>query len=210
VDQQLSEAHSLSVRGNISGNLLDGFRSSAQSVPTHAGEQKGSSAGGLVSMSSVVGQFLNEFKGSYGLDTRGANPYLRLPEGRVLVGSRLSNGQVAFSGLDFGGNGALPNDNASNQLELTNSCRGSRAGKHRWKLGGLINRSGSAHHGRPTARQLQFLSLAASTRSAEPVQPIVRAGAAHRRCRHHGRLSRRHLAAEPRFPMTYGVRSREA
>ena len=162
LDQQLSEAHSLSLRANVSGTLLDGFRSSAQSVPTHAGEQKGSGVGGLVSLSSVMGQFLNEFKGSYSLDTRGANPYLRLPEGRVLVGSKLSTGQVAISGLDFGGNGALPNDNASNQLELTDELSWlSGGGRHRWKLGGLVNRSGfRTTAGSNRSGNFQFQSLA--------------------------------------------------
>ena len=162
VDQQLTEAHSLSVRGNLSGSLLDGFRSSAQSVPTHAGEQKGSGWGGMVTLSSVMGQFLNEFKGSYALDTRGANPYLLLPEGRVLVASSLANGQSGLAGLDFGGNSALPNDSRTNQTEITDELSWlSGGGKHRWKLGGLVNRSGfnttagSNHNG-----NFQFLSLA--------------------------------------------------
>lgn len=162
VDQQLTEAHSLSLRGTVSGSVLDGFRSSAQSVPTHAGEQKGGSVGGLVSLSSVMGQFLNEFKGSYALDTRGANPYLRLPEGRVLVGSTLSSGQTAITSLDFGGNGALPNDNASTQLEVTNETSWlSGGGKHRWKVGELINRSGfRTTAGANRSGNFQFLSLA--------------------------------------------------
>ena len=162
VDHQVNEAHSLSLRGNVAGSLLDGFRSSAQSIPTHAGEQKGSSVGGLVSLSSVMGQFLNEFKGSYALDTHGANPYLRLPEGRVLVGSRLATGQVAFTGLDFGGNGALPNDNASTALEATDELSWlSGGGKHRWKLGGLLNRSGfRTTAGSNRSGNFQFQSLA--------------------------------------------------
>ena len=162
VDQQLTEAHSLSVRGNLSGSLLDGFRSTAQSVPTHAGEQKGSGWGGMVTLSSVMGQFLNEFKGSYSLDTRGANPYLRLPEGRVLVASSLANGQRGLAGLDFGGNSALPNDSRTNQTEITDELSWlSGGGKHRWKLGGLLNRSGfNTTAGSNRNGNFQFLSLA--------------------------------------------------
>ena len=210
LDQQLNEAHSLSVRGNISGSLLDGFRSSAQSVPTHAGEQKGSSVGGLVSLSSVMGQFLNEFKGSYGLDTRGANPYLRLPEGRVLVGSTLSNGQVAFSGLDFGGNGALPNDSRNTALEVTDELSWlSGGGKHRWKLGGLVNRSGfNTTAGSNRSGNFQFLSLAdfdanrpsQFTRSFAPAQ---RTGGAVTAALYFGDIWRPSRA----FQLTYGARA---
>mgnify|MGYP001594307351 FL=1 len=209
LDQQLNEAHSLSLRGNVSGSILDGFRSSARSIPTHAGEQKGSGVGSLVSLSSVVGQFLNEFKGSYSLDTRGANPYLRLPEGRVLVGSTLSNGQVGFSGLDFGGNSALPNDNASNQLEVSDEMSWlSGGGKHRWKLGGLLNRSGfRTTAGANRNGNFQFLSLAdfdtnrpsQFTRSFAPAQ---RSGGAVTGAVYLGDIWRPNRA----FQLTYGLR----
>ena len=209
LDQQLNEAHSLSLRANVSGSLLDGFRSTAQSIPTHAGEQKGSGVGGLVSLSSVVGQFLNEFKGSYSLDTRGANPYLRLPEGRVLVGSTLASGQVGFSNLDFGGNSALPNDNAANQLEMSDELSWlSGGGKHRWKLGGLLNRSGfRTTAGANRNGNFQFLSLAdldanrpsQFTRSFAPAQ---RTGGAVAGAIYLGDIWRPNRA----FQLTYGLR----
>ncbi len=209
LDQQLSEAHSLSLRGNLSGSILDGFRSSARSLPTHAGEQKGSGVGGLVSLSSVMGQFLNEFKGSYSLDTRGANPYLRLPEGRVLVASSLSSGQVGLTSLDFGGNSGLPNDNASTQLELTNETSWlSGGGKHRWKLGGLLNRSGfRTTAGANRNGTFQFQSLAdldanrpsQFTRSFAPAQ---RTGGAFTGAVYLGDIWRPSRA----FQLTYGLR----
>jgi hypothetical protein len=209
VDQQLTEAHSLSVRGNVSGTLLDGFRSSAQSVPTHAGEQRGSGVGGLVSLSSVLGQFLNEFKASYALDTRGANPYLRLPEGRVLVGSTLSDGQTALAGLDFGGNGALPNDNAASQLEATNELSWlSGGGKHRWKLGGLINRSGfRTTAGANRSGNFQFQSLAdldanRPSQFSRSFAPAQRTGGAVTAAVYLGDIWRPSRA----FQLTYGVR----
>ncbi|MBA4071541.1 MAG: hypothetical protein C0497_06860 [Gemmatimonas sp.] len=209
VDQQLTEAHSLSVRGNISGNLLDGFRSSARSVPTHAGEQQGSGAGGLVAVSSVVGQFLNEFKGSYSLETRGANPYLRLPEGRVLVASTLSNGQTALTSLDFGGNSALPNDNASNQLELTNELSWlSGGGTHRWKLGGLVNRSGfRTTAGANRSGNFQFQSLAdldanRPSQFSRSFAPAQRTGGAVTAAVYLGDIWRPNRT----FQLTYGVR----
>ncbi len=209
LDQQLTEAHSLSLRANVSGTLLDGFRSSARSVPTHAGEQKGSGVGGLVSLSSVVGQFLNEFKGSYGLDTRGANPYLRLPEGRVLVGSTLSTGQTAITGLDFGGNGALPNDNASNQLEVTDELSWlSGGGKHRWKLGGLLNRSsfrttaGSNRSGNFQFQSLADLDANHPSQFSRSFAPAQRTGGAVTAAMYLGDIWRPSRA----FQLTYGLR----
>ncbi|MDQ8154750.1 MAG: carboxypeptidase-like regulatory domain-containing protein, partial [Gemmatimonadota bacterium] len=210
LDQQLSEAHSMSLRGNVSGSLADGFRSSVQSVPTHAGEQKGSSVGGLVSLSSVVGQFLNEFKGSYGVDTRGANPYLRLPEGRVLVGSQLSSGQLAFTGLDFGGNGALPNDNVSTALELTNELSWlSGGGKHRWKLGALLNRSGfRTTAGANRSGNFQFQSLAdldanRPSQFSRSFAPAQRTGGAVTGALYFGDIWRPSRS----FQLTYGARA---
>ncbi|MHB1313050.1 MAG: TonB-dependent receptor [Gemmatimonadaceae bacterium] len=209
VDQQLTEAHTLSVRGNLSGSLLDGFRSTAQSVPTHAGEQKGSGWGGMVTLSSVMGQFLNEFKGSYGLSTRGANPYLRLPEGRVLVASSLANGQSGLAGLDFGGNSALPNDSRSNQTEITDELSWlSGGGQHRWKLGGLLDRSGfNTTAGSNRNGNFQFLSLAdfdanrpsQFTRSFAPAQ---RTGGAVTGAIYMGDIWRPNRALQ----LTYGVR----
>ncbi len=209
LDQQLTEAHSLSIRGNIAGSLLDGFRSSAQSVPTHAGEQRGSTVGGLASLSSVMGQFLNEFKGSYSLDTRGANPYLRLPEARVYVASNLATGQLGLTGLDFGGNGALPNDNASTALEVTNETSWlSGGGKHRWKLGELINRSGfRTTAGANRSGNFQFQSLtdldanrpSQFTRSFAPAQ---RTGGAVTAAVYFGDIWRPNRA----FQLTYGIR----
>ncbi len=210
LDQQITEGHSLSLRGNVSGSLLDGFRSSAQSVPTHAGEQKGASVGGQLSLSSVMGQFLNELKGTYSLTTRGANPYLRLPEARVLVGSTLSSGQVALTGLDFGGNGALPNDNATTALEATDELSWlSGGGKHRWKLGGLINRSGfRTTAGSNRSGNFQFQSLAdldanrpsQFTRSFAPAQ---REGGAMTAALYLGDIWRPNRA----FQLTYGARA---
>ena len=208
-DQQLNEAHSLSVRGNVAGNVLDGFRTSVQSVPTHAGEQKGGSVGGLVSLSSVMGQFLNEVKGSYALTTSGANPYLRLPEGRVLVGSTLANGQTGFTNLDFGGNSQLPNDNATTALEVTDELSWlSGGGKHRWKLGGLLNRSGfRTTAGANRSGNFQFQSLdnfdtnlpSQFTRSFAPAQ---RTGGAITTAIYLGDIWRPNRA----FQFTYGLR----
>ncbi len=209
VDHQLTEAHSLSLRANLSGSILDGFRSTPQSVPTHAGEQKGSSVGGMATVSSVMGQFLNEFKGSYGLDTRGANPYLRLPEGRVLVGSTLASGQTGFANLDFGGNGALPNDNRSNQTEVTDELSWlSGGGKHRWKLGGLVNRSGfTTTAGANRNGNFQFLSLG-DLAANHPSQftrsfaPATRSGGAVTSALYFGDIWR----PSRTFQLTYGVR----
>lgn len=209
LDQQLNESHSLSIRGSMEGSRLNGFRTTPQSVPTHAGKQAGSSSGGLVSLSSVAGQLLNEFKASYAIDTRGADPYILLPDGRVYVTSRLANGQVGRAALEFGGNGALPNNTMSSTLEATNETSWlSHGGQHRWKLGALVLRSGfRTAAGSNRSGTFQFMSLSdldanRPSQFTRSFAPAERTGGALSGALYFGDTWRANRA----FQLSYGVR----
>ena len=140
-DYQLTENHSLMLRANVQGSLQNGFRTSALTVPSHGGEQSNHGASGMLSLSSVLGTFLNELRVSYGFDERSGDPYVSLPEGRVRVSSELEDGATGVSTLTFGGNAGLPSEGSTRQLELTDELSMLAFNGHRYKLGGLLSYS---------------------------------------------------------------------
>ena len=139
VDYQVNENHSVMVRGNIQGSLRAGSRTGALVVPSYGGEESGSGGGIMASLSSVMGQFLNEGRVFYSTASRSGDPYLVLPAGRVRVSSEGTGGGISASTLGFGGNPGLPSVGANTQMELTNELSLLGIGGHRYKLGGLLN-----------------------------------------------------------------------
>ncbi|MFL5613442.1 MAG: carboxypeptidase regulatory-like domain-containing protein [Gemmatimonadaceae bacterium] len=140
VDYHLNDDHSLMLRGNWQGSLQEAYRTSAFALPTHGGTQHTGGGGGMLALSSVFGNFLNELRGTYSRSLNAANPYLDDPEGRVNVTSSFSDTTVAVTQLDFGGNSGLPTDGANAQLEASDEFSWmSSDAAHRFKLGALLN-----------------------------------------------------------------------
>src|SRR5690242_1194532 len=140
VEYHLSDDHSVMVRGNWSGSLQEAFRTSAFALPTHGGTQHTGGGGGMVALSSVFGNFLNELRGTYSRNLNSANPYLVDPEGRVTVTSSFADTTVSVTQLDFGGNSGLPTDGANGQFEGSDEFSWmSSDASHRFKLGFLAN-----------------------------------------------------------------------
>ena len=140
VDYHLSDDHSLMMRGNWQGSLQEAFRTSAFALPSHGGTQHTGGGGGMLALSSIFGNFLNELRGTYSRTLNSANPYLVDPEGRVNVTSSFSDTTVAVTQLDFGGNSGLPTDGANGQLEASDEFSWmSEDASHRFKLGLLAN-----------------------------------------------------------------------
>ena len=140
VDYHVNDDHSLMLRGNWQGSLQEAFRTSAFALPSHGGIQHSGGGGGMIALSSVFGNFLNEVRGTYSRNINAANPYLLDPEGRVTVTSSFSDTTVAVTQLDFGGNSGLPTDAANGQFEASDEFSWmSDDASHRFKLGGLVN-----------------------------------------------------------------------
>jgi hypothetical protein len=110
VDYNLAEDHSLMLRGDWRGNTQLGARLNALTLPHAGGDLKGSGAGGMVTLTSHFGMFINELRGYKSVDNRNTSGYLSVPDGRVVVASILDDGASAISTLQFGGNPALPQD----------------------------------------------------------------------------------------------------
>ena len=139
-DYHVSEDHSLMLRANWQGSLQEAYRTSAFALPSHGGTSHGGGGGGMLSLSSVFGNFLNELRTSYARNVNAADPYLYDPEGRVRVTSQLADSTLSVTQLDFGGNSALPTDGVNAQFEGSDEFSWmSSDAAHRFKLGALIN-----------------------------------------------------------------------
>ncbi|MDQ2767799.1 MAG: carboxypeptidase regulatory-like domain-containing protein, partial [Gemmatimonadota bacterium] len=144
VDYNFAEDHSLMLRGDWRGNTQLGSRLNALALPHSGGDLKGSGGGGMVTLTSHMGMFINELRGYKSVDSRNTSGYLTVPDGRVVVASVLSDGTSAISTLQFGGNPSLPQETKSSLLELSDEIsRLTTAGGHRFKLGGLVNQQRS-------------------------------------------------------------------
>jgi hypothetical protein len=208
VDVQLTENHSLMLRGNLQGSLQNGFRTSALTVPSYGGEQSSKGAGGMVMLSSVLGTFLNELRASYGYDERRGDPYLLIPEGRVRVSSELPDGATGVSSLAFGGNPALPTDGTTRQLEITDELSLLGFNGHRYKLGGLLNYSrfttlnSSDRYGSFTFNSLEDFESGTPASFTRTLAPAEREGAMLNAAMYLGDTWRANRALQ----LTYGAR----
>jgi hypothetical protein len=140
VDYNLAEDHSLMLRGDWRGNTQLGSRLNALALPHSGGNLKGSGGGGMITLTSHAGMFINELRGYRSVDNRNTEGYISVPDGRVIVSSVLGDGTNAISTLQFGGNPSLPQETKSTLLEVSDEIsRLTTAGGHRFKLGGLLN-----------------------------------------------------------------------
>jgi hypothetical protein len=141
MDFAIGDRHTLTLRGDWNWQSVDATRMSALAVPTHGGDTRSLGGGALASLSSQFDNgIINEMRLNVSQSNNDANPFLVLPEGRVRVSSLLADGTTGISTLTFGGNGGLPTENHTRQLELTNEISLFRPGSnHRVKLGILVN-----------------------------------------------------------------------
>jgi hypothetical protein len=145
VDYNLAEDHSLMLRGDWRGNTQLGSRLNPLSLPHSGGDLKGTGGGGMLTLSSHMGMFINELRGYKSVDNRNTEGYLSVPDGRVVVSSILEDGTNAISTLQFGGNPSLPQETKTGLLEISDEIsRLTTAGGHRFKLGGLLNQQRSS------------------------------------------------------------------
>ena len=208
-DWHLNDDHSLMVRANWQGSLQGAFRSTALALPSHSGEQRTDGAGGMMSLSSVLGNFLNEGRVFYTDNGRNTSPYLTSPEGRVLIASQLADGTIGINSLDFGGNTGMPTEGDNNQLEFTDELSWlSNNGAHRFKLGALYNHTGFStanqtnRYGSFTFNSLADLEANAPAEFRRSLKATDRTGGTSTGAIYLGDTWRRSRALQ----LTYGVR----
>ena len=143
MDYHVNENHSLMLRGNWSGSFNQAFRTSPLALATHGGDQHVGGGGGMLSLSSLFGNYINELRAAYSVNDNSSSGYLTDPEGRVLVTSALTDSTIAVSNMQFGGNAGMPTDGLNHQFEGSDEFSWmSDDASHRFKLGVLANVTG--------------------------------------------------------------------
>ena len=210
LDFNLSDAHTLTLRGDWRHTSQEPFRISSTSLPQTGGTSASTGGGGMAILSSRFGSsVINELRAYLSGSIRSAAPLLVLPEGRVQVTSQLADGSQGISMLSFGGGTSVAQSGDTRALEITDEVSlipGS--GAHRLKLGTFFN---STHYqedvtpnryGTFTYNSLADLEANLPASFTRTLGPRVRQGTAQNYALYLGDVWRRSAALQ----LTYGVR----
>ena len=144
MDYTITDAHTLTLRGDW--RLVDQTptRVGSLALPQTGGTTTSKGGGGQIVLSSRFGTaVVNELRAGLEVDNRTGTPFITLPLGRVQVLSDLSDGTQGLSTLQFGGSTSLLSQSDNTVFEATNETSLLLdEGKHRVKVGGLINQTG--------------------------------------------------------------------
>jgi hypothetical protein len=140
-DYRLNDSHTLMARGDIRWSAQEATRIAPLAVPNNGGEGDNVGGGGMVTLTSQIGSFINELRAYQSTDRRDANPYITIPDGRVITRDTVTGG---ITTLQFGGNPSLPQVTRTSLREISDEISWISAdGAHRVKLGTLFNQERS-------------------------------------------------------------------
>jgi len=136
-DWVLSNAHTLTLRGNWNGTSQNPSRLGSLSLPQTGGDVKNSGGGLMATLTSRFGAtVLNELRGFYQGATDHGNPFSLVPQARVQVASDLPDTSLGITTLVFGGNAGLPTSLVTSSFEASNELSWlPGSGSHRFKAG---------------------------------------------------------------------------
>ncbi|HEY8174936.1 MAG TPA: carboxypeptidase regulatory-like domain-containing protein [Gemmatimonadaceae bacterium] len=122
------------VRRNESSALFLG----STALPGHGGKETASGADVTGTLSALVHKnILSDLRLGVRYNDTQSDPYLLLPDGRVLVSSRLADGTTGITALQFGGNPQLPRGTTTSGGEIFEQVSWlSENGKHRLRVTG--------------------------------------------------------------------------
>jgi len=144
MDYSITDAHTLTLRGDW--RLVDQTptRVGSLALPQTGGTTENRGGGGSMVLSSRFGTaVVNELRAGLQIDNRVGSPFINLPLGRVQVLSDLTDGTQGLATLQFGGSTSLLSTSDNTVFEATNETSILLdEGKHRVKIGGLLNRTG--------------------------------------------------------------------
>jgi hypothetical protein len=137
-DWLLSNAHTLTLRGNWNGTSQDPSRVGTLALPQTGGHLTNSGGGFMATVTSHFGAtVLNELRGFWQGTSNHGNPFTALPQGRVQVASTLPDTTLSVTTLVFGGNAGLPTRSTSSSFQASDELSWlPGAGHHRFKVGG--------------------------------------------------------------------------
>jgi hypothetical protein len=140
-DYLLSDAHTLTLRGDWRGSSQDPSRVGSLSLPQTGGTLDTDGGGGMVTLTSRFGiHFINEVRAYLTGSSRDGDAFTLLPAGRVQVASVLADGANGISSLTFGGSTGFPQLNRKRALQTGDELSWlPGTGVHRIKLGLMYN-----------------------------------------------------------------------
>jgi hypothetical protein len=140
-DYLLSNAHTLTLRGDWRGSSQDPSRVGSLSLPQTGGTLDTDGGGGMVTLTSRFGiHFINEARAYLTSSSRDGDAFTLLPAGRVQVASALADGATSISSLAFGGSTGFPQRTRTRGLQTGDELSWlPGTGVHRLKLGLMYN-----------------------------------------------------------------------
>jgi hypothetical protein len=140
LDYVLSNAHTVTLRGDWRGTTQDPTRLGALALPQTGGLLETGGGGGMLTLTSRFGAtVINEARAYLQGERNDGDPFTPLPVGRVQVASDLPDAARGVSTLVFGGNAGLPTRSRSTSFEATDELSWLPGfGSHRFKIGALF------------------------------------------------------------------------
>jgi len=138
LDFVLSNAHTLTLRGNWNGTSQNPARVGTLALPQSGGDLTNAGGGLMATLTSHFGAtFLNELRGFYQGATNNGDPFSLTPQARVQIASALPDTTTSVTTLVFGGNAGLPSHATSSSFEGSDEISWlPGSGSHRIKVGG--------------------------------------------------------------------------
>ena len=138
LDFVLSNAHTLTLRGNWNGTTQNPARLGALALPQTGGDLVNSGGGLMATLTSHFGATaLNELRGFLHGARNDGDPFAFAPQARVQVASALPDTTTGITTLVFGGNPGLPSRATSSSFEGSDEISWlPGSGHHRFKVGG--------------------------------------------------------------------------
>src|SRR5438045_2718289 len=108
----------------------------ATALPGHGGEEHASGGDATATLSAYLHKnILNDLRLGWHINDTRSDPYLALPDARVLVISQFPDSSAGITSLQFGGNPVLPRDARNSGAELFNQVSWlSEDGRHRARI----------------------------------------------------------------------------
>ncbi|HZI40870.1 MAG TPA: carboxypeptidase regulatory-like domain-containing protein [Gemmatimonadaceae bacterium] len=108
----------------------------ATALPGHGGEEHASGGDVTGTLSAYLHKnILNDFRIGWHINDTRSDPYLTLPDARVLVVSQFPDSSAGITSLQFGGNPVLPRDARNSGAEVFNQVSWlSEDGRHRTRI----------------------------------------------------------------------------
>jgi hypothetical protein len=143
LDFNITDWHTLTVRGDARWSQQDNFRGGALGLPQSGSVMENNGGGMMATLTSRFGNgWINEFRAYGSINSRSTVPNQLLPEGRVRVTSDLADGTRGVTNLSFGG-GSFGTDSRDETVEVSNELSILRGLSHRIRLGGMLNLTSS-------------------------------------------------------------------